>query len=140
MTPAIEPHLWTDDFPAMVEWYRSALGFDVAAWYPDEATATWCRLERGAASLMIALTPDPAALAPNQGYLAGVRSRVDGPGGPLSLYLHVENADAVLGDVAAAGTATGAGIVEEIWDAWWGGRQFSVADPDGNWWTVFQAG
>ena len=23
---------------------------------------------------------------------------------------------------------------------WWGGRQFTVADPEGNWWTVYEAG
>ena len=57
-----------------------------------------------------------------------------GPGGPLSLYLHTGDADAAY----AAAVGAGAEVIEEIWDAWWGGRQFTVADPDGNWWTVFQ--
>ena len=134
MSASIEPHLWTDDFESSVAFYRNALGFDVAAWYPDETTATWCRLRRGDAELMVAVTPDPDGLAPNQGYLAAVAERVGRPG-PLSLYLHVDDADAV----HAAATAAGARIVEEIWDAWWGGRQFTVADPDGNWWTVFRS-
>lgn len=135
MASSIEPHLWTDDFSSMVEWYRSVLGFEVTAWFPDEAAATWCRMQREEAALMIAVTPDPAGLPPGQDYLAAVSTRGAGPGGPLSLYLHVEDADAPYG---AAETA-GAEIVEPIWDAWWGGRQFTVADPDGNWWTVFRA-
>jgi uncharacterized glyoxalase superfamily protein PhnB len=133
--PGIEPHLWTDDFPRMVAWYREVLDFEVAAWYPDEATATWCRMRRGPAALMIAATPDPGALAPDQQHLAAMPARARGPGGPLSLYLHVEDADAVHAEARAAG----ADIIEDIWDAWWGGRQFTVVDPDGNWWTVFRS-
>jgi uncharacterized glyoxalase superfamily protein PhnB len=135
MTAGIEPHLWTATFGPMVNWYRNVLGFEVAAWYPDEQTATWCRLRRGEAALMIAAIPDPAGLAPNQGYLAEIPDRVAGAGGPVSLYLHVDDADAVHRSARDAG----ADVVEEIWDAWWGGRQFTLADPDGNWWTVFRS-
>jgi uncharacterized glyoxalase superfamily protein PhnB len=131
----IEPHLWTDHFIRAVDWYRSVLGFDVAAWFPDEEDATWCQLRRGEVSVMIAVTPDPAALAPNQGYLATVGERVDGTGAPMSLYLHVEEADAMY----ERATNAGAQVIEDIWDAWWGGRQFTLADPDGTWWTVFQS-
>ncbi|MCB2223801.1 MAG: VOC family protein [Actinobacteria bacterium] len=134
MTTPIEPHLWTADLGPMVAWYRDALGFQVEAWFPDEDAPTWCRMTRGDAALMIAVAPDPDALAPHQGYLAPVADRVAGPGGPLSLYLRVPSAD----DVYAGATAAGAKVIEDIWDAWWGGRQFTTADPDGNWWTVFQ--
>jgi len=129
----IEPHLWTLDFARAVEWYQAVLGFAVNAWFPDEEKPTWAQLQRGDAELMIAVAPDPADLAPHQGYLEPVAARVGG-GGPLSLYLTVDDADAVYADA----TAAGAEIVEDIWDAWWGGRQFTVADPDGNWWTVFR--
>jgi uncharacterized glyoxalase superfamily protein PhnB len=135
MASAIEPHLWTDRFAEMVDWYRTALGFEVGAWFPDEATATWCQLHHGEASLMIAVTPDPETLAPSQSYLAAVADRVQQGGSALSLYLRVDDADAIHALAVAAETER----IEEIWDAWWGGRQFTVADPDGNWWTVFQA-
>jgi len=134
MSTPIEPHLWTDRFADMVGWYRAVLGFEVAAWFPQEEGATWCQMTRGDAAVMLASAPDPDAMSPGQEYLGAIRPRVTGPGGPLSLYLHVEDADAVR---EAAGGA-GAEILEEIWDAWWGGRQFTVADPDGNWWTVFR--
>ena len=130
----IEPHLWTEDFSEMVAWYQSVLGFEVVAWFPDEDSATWCQLRRGDVELMIAVAPDPDTLSPGQGYLAMARDRVRAGGGAMSLYLRTPDADSAHQRAAEAG----ASVIEEIWDAWWGGRQFTVADPDGNWWTVFQ--
>jgi PhnB protein len=132
---AIEPHLWTQSLSSAVAWYRDVLGFEPSAWFPDESAPTWCQMRRGDVSLMIAAPPDPDQLADHQQYLRAVAPRLAAGGGPLSLYLHVDDVDAVHTSALAAG----ADIVEDIWDAWWGGRQFSVADPDGIWWTVFQA-
>lgn len=132
---AIEPHLWVNDFRRAVDWYQHVLGFEPVAWFPDEGSATWCQMRKGEASIMLAVTPDPAGLAPNQSYLAAVADRATGPGAPLSLYLHVDDADALHKKAIEAG----AEVIEEIWDAWWGGRQFTVVDPEGAWWTVFES-
>ncbi len=130
----IEPHIWVRDFASSVAWYRTVLGFEPAAWYPDEATATWCQLRRGDVQLMLAALPDPASIAPHQDYLHRLADRAAGPAGAVSLYLHVDDADAAYASVLAEGVRP----VEPIWNAWWGGRQFTVADPDGHWWTLFQ--
>jgi len=122
MTASIEPHLWFDDVHAGVEWYRSVLDFEIVSLFPDEGP-TWFQLQRDGAGVMIAVTPPATQSVDNQAYLAGVAPRLAGQGAPLSLYLHVDDAE----------------ILEPIWDAWWGGRQFTVADPVGTWWTVFQA-
>lgn len=106
----------------------------MTSWFPDEDGATWCQMKRGEASIMLAVVPEPTSLTVHQRYLADVAKRVDGPGGALSLYLRVESADAV----HASAEAVDAQVIEDIWDAWWGGRQFSVQDPDGTWWTVFE--
>ena len=135
MAASIEPHLWASDFRAAIAWYRRTLGFEAVAWSPDEETANWCQMRHGEASIMIAAVPDPAALPAGQGYLGGIAERVAGPGGPMSLYLRVDDADGLF----AMAQESGAEIIEQIWDAWWGGRQFTVADPDGNWWTAFQS-
>lgn len=131
---SLEPHLWFDDLTGGVEWYSSVLGFEIVNWYPDKKSATWCQLKRGDQRLMIAVTPPPAQTVGNQEFLKAVEERLAGEGSPLALYLHVENADEIH-DAAIAG---GAEIIEPLWDAWWGGRQFTVADPAGTWWTVFE--
>lgn len=132
----IEPHLWFDDFAEAVGWYRDVLGFEPVTWFPDEGNPTWCQLKRGEQPLMIANTPPPSQSLGNQSFLADVKTRLSGQGAPLSLYLHVEDVDVV----HEAAEAADAEIIEPIWDAWWGGRQFTLADPAGTWWTVFQPG
>jgi uncharacterized glyoxalase superfamily protein PhnB len=134
VTAPIEPHLWASDLEASIGWYRSVLGFEPVSRYPDEQAATWCQLARGAASIMLAVVPDASQLAEHQRYLQAVSERIGSSGAQLSLYLRVEDADAVH-RAAVAGSAQ---IIEDIWDAWWGGRQFTVVDPDGTWWTVFE--
>lgn len=130
--PAIEPHLWTDDLPGAVAWYEAALGFSVEATHPAEGEASWVRLRRGEAAVMIAITPPDRQAAGNQSYLAVVRDRLD-HGGPVAFYLGVADIDAAW----AAAARAGAEVLEELWDPWWGGRQFTVAGPDGVWWTLF---
>lgn len=125
----IQPHLWADDLDASISWHREVLGFEVTNSYP-EGQPTWVEMTRGTVAIMIANRP--SELAPNQEFLAGVVRRTDG--GAIALYLHVDSADAVYG----AAVEAGAEVVEEIWDAWWGGRQFSVMGPDNILWTVFQ--
>ncbi len=130
----IEPHLWVSNVKQSVAWYSDVLGFEPAQWFPDEASATWCQLERGDVQLMVAIVPEADELAANQQYMSAVGPRAAGPGGAMSLYLHVDDATAA----HEAAVAAGANIIEDLWDPWWGGRQFSVVDPDSNWWSVYQ--
>lgn len=132
----IEPHLWFDDFDEAVDWYTGVLGFEVTTWYPDESTATWCQMRRGDQPVMVAMTPPPEQSVGNQSYLADVEDRLKGPGAPLSLYLTVDNAERI----HSSAVELGAEIVEPLWEPWWGGRQFTVVDPVGTWWTVYEPG
>ncbi|MCP5035452.1 MAG: VOC family protein [Actinomycetia bacterium] len=129
----IEPHLWFDDLAAGVEWYRSVLGFSVTASHPEDSP-TWFKMEREGAAIMLAITPPPSQAVGGQQFLSSVAHRLKGEGAPMSLYLHVEDASAEH-DRAVAG---GGVVIEALWDAWWGGRQFTVEDPAGSWWTVFE--
>lgn len=135
MSTGIEPHLWVSDLSRSIAWYRDVLGLEAVNWYPEEDGATWCQMRRGQAEVMLAVAPKPESLAENQRYLAEVESRLEGPGGPLALYLHVGDA----GSLHESAVSRGATLIEDLWDPWWGGRQFTVADPDGNWWTVYES-
>lgn len=112
-------------------WYREVLGFDEDARYPAGDDPTWYRLCRGEVALMIARVPDDAQARDGQAYLRAVRGRTD-HGGPLALYLRVADVDGA----HRRASAGGATVLEEVWDPWWGGRQFTVEGPDGVWWTV----
>ncbi len=129
MAHSIEPHLWVRDLARAKAWYEG-LGFSEIQRNPLD-DPTWFQLGLGDVALMI--TVAPSEVAPNQQYLERVSSRM-GVGGPVSLYLHVDDADALYEKATSAGVSP----IEDIWDPWWGGRQFTVEDPDGNWWTIYQ--
>jgi len=128
-------HYWSKDVERLLAHYVDVLSFELAYRQPDVPPADFCILTLGGAQIMIARTPDAGMTdARNDGLLlAEVAPRIGRPG-PISVYIDIEDVDAQYDRVAAAG----ADIVEPIWDAPWGLRQFSVLDPDGNL-TTFHA-
>ncbi len=130
MARSIEPHLWVGDLAASKAWYES-LGFTELQRNPTE-DPTWFQLGLDEVRLMITIVP--TQFADNQRYLIEVGDRV-GNAGAISLYLHVDSADELYERAASAGIEP----IEDIWDPWWGGRQFTISDPDGNWWTIYQS-
>ena len=129
--PPLEPHLWCSDLAHSRRFYREALGFRCVASYPGDDNATWHRMRRGTVRLMIAARPDDRIATGEQAYLRDVRDRIGQPGA-ISLYLRVGD---VRHDLARC-RAFGANIIEPLWDPFWGGRQFTVRDPDGQLWTL----
>lgn len=126
----IEPHFWVSDPAAAVAFYTDALGFRVVSRFPADEP-TWFQLGRDAVRLMVARRPDPDRATGTQAYLREAAARTGTPGA-VSLYLGVDDVDAVL----AACERAGAELVEPVWEPFWGGRQFTVAAPEGHWWTV----
>ncbi len=129
--PPLEPHLWCDDLGHSRRFYEEALGFRCVASYPGDADATWHQMRRGAVRLMIAARPDDRIATGEQAYLLDIRDRI-GQSGAVSLYLRVDDARRDLDRCRSFG----AEIVEPLWDPFWGGRQFTVRDPDGQLWTL----
>lgn len=133
----VQIHYWSPDVERLLGHYVEVLGFDLIHRQPEVSPADFCILKLGEAQIMIG--SDPAALATlarqDQGVLEAVASRVGSPG-PISVYVAVDDIDAYHEELVARG----ADIVERIWDAPWGNRQFSVRDPDGNLTTFFAAG
>ncbi len=128
----IEPHLWSDNLHALVAFYTDALGFTLAGRNPDSDAYTWSRLTLGDAGLMIADRHDPEE-APTPGCkpLWEEIARRFGQPGAVTYYVPMPSTEAI-DALFARVTERGVKPLEPIWDAWWGMRQFSVADPDGN--------
>jgi uncharacterized glyoxalase superfamily protein PhnB len=132
----IQIHYWSEDVERLLEHYVGVLSFELVYRQPPGPPADFCILGLGDAKIMIARTPDiePMGSRNDVRLLEAVVPRIGCPG-PISVYVEVEDVDAYHGRVAAAG----AEVIEPIWDAPWGLRQFSVVDPDGNL-TTFHAG
>ena len=133
---AIQVHYWSEDVERLLEHYVGVLSFELVYRQPPDPPADFCILKLGDAKIMIAQPPDLEALGDrNDGrLLEAVGPRIGRPG-PISVYVEVEDVDAYHGRVAAAG----AEVIEPIWDAPWGLRQFSVLDPEGNLMTFHAA-
>ena len=132
---AVQIHYWSPDVERQLTHYTDVLSFDLVHRQPEGPPAEFCILRLGDAQIMIG--SNPAELA-EQGrddrvLLDTVAARVGHPGA-ISVYIGVEEIDAYHDRVRSRG----AEIVEPIWDAPWGLRQFSVRDPDGNLTTFFR--
>jgi uncharacterized glyoxalase superfamily protein PhnB len=123
----VEPHFFSDRLHELVGFYERALGFELAQRHPDGDDYTWCELTRGDVGLMFS-TPLGEAPAPGCVPLWEELSRRRGQPGDVITYLQIEDVD----ELYAQAKREGANVLEELWDAWWGTRQFTVADPDGN--------
>jgi uncharacterized glyoxalase superfamily protein PhnB len=125
----IEPHLWSADVPGLAAFWVDVLGFELAQRYPETDPMSWCQLARGQATVMIAAFHDPQkppheAAAP---LWKEVAARFGSPGAVVH-YVRVADVDQVYRQVTAAGVTP----LEALWDAWWGYREFTISDPDGN--------
>jgi uncharacterized glyoxalase superfamily protein PhnB len=109
------PSIRYKDAPAAIEWLCAAFGFKENAVYPNpDGTIAHAQLSFGNGMIMLGSVRDSGA--PN----------------PQDIYLIVNDADAVYVQAKAAGAA----IVQDIHSPDYGGRGFSVRDPEGHVWSI----
>lgn len=120
--PRIYPTFRFRDAAAMIDWLQKAFGFTVHNRYDTEdGDVSHAELAFGSAMIMCG-----QARADEYGKVVG------GPGeqGGKSLYLAVDDADALFDRASKAGAT----IVEGLTDRDYGSREFICADPEGNVW------
>jgi PhnB protein len=116
------PHLTLDDAAQTIDWYKKALG---------------------AEELMRGLGPDgkimhaELRIGNSHFYVNDVMMGSKGPkeygGSPASLWLYVDNSDALFNRAVGAGAT----VQMPIDDQFWGDRAGAVADPAGyTWWIA----
>ena len=122
-TQTIFPAMRYRDAPAAIEWLGRAFGFERHQVIDDPGGAiAHAELRLGDALIMLGSVRPPETA----GY-----SAVAPPPGSASLYVVVEDPDAVCARAAEAG----ADIVAEPYDTDYGSREFTARDLDGNVWS-----
>ena len=111
----VYPALRYRDAHAAIRWLEKVLGFDAAAVYPgeDNAVAHAQLAFEGGLVMLGSATPNVDV-------------------GAVGVYLVTDDVDAV----HARATSAGAEFVQELAEMDYGGREFTVRDPEGNSWSV----
>ena len=112
---SVSPALTVSDLQASLTWYRDVVGFVVGDEWKHEGKLMGVSLKAGAAQLYL-----------NQDDGAKGRDRKKGEGFRLHLST-VQDVDRLAADIKQRGGA----LDSEPADMPWGGRAFSLTDPDG---------
>ena len=114
----LTPNIMVEDVNQTVEWYRTVLGFAVAATVPDEGTLSWAMLTHGEVALMF---QSRASLT--EEYPVFQDRKI---GGALTFYVDVEDVQGWYDRVEGPAT-----IVTRMHDTFYGSREFAFLDCNG---------
>ena len=122
---SLVPCLRYRDVPAAIDWLCEHFGFERHLVVPDEQGGiAHAQLRHGSSMLMLGSVAD-------SDYGRQMRQPDDAGGCTQSLYLVVDDADALY----ARALAGGARVVIDIRDEDYGGRGFTCRDPEGHLWS-----
>ncbi|MEX4009581.1 VOC family protein [Neoaquamicrobium sediminum] len=120
--PRIYPTFRFRDAAAMIDWLRDAFGFTVKARYEDDkGVVGHAELALGSSIIMCGQAQED-----EYGTIVGQ----PGDQGGKSLYIAVDDVDALFEQVRKAGAA----IEQGLTDRDYGSREFICRDPEGNVW------
>ena len=121
----ITPQLTLDNAAQAIDWYKKALGAEELgrAVGPD-GKIMHAELRVGDSLFML-----------NDAMMEGKGPKAYG-GSPASLWVYVEDADALFNRAVAAGAQVGAGPMGKMADQFWGDRCGMFTDPHGYRWTI----
>ena len=121
--PKVFPTLVYEDGPAAIRFLVEALGFEQTALYPGET-------EGSIAHAQLSWPPGGAVM------LSSGRGADDEFGDlanrTMSVYLVSDDPDGLF----ARAERAGAKVIRPLEDAGYGSRGFSIADPEGNLWSI----
>lgn len=119
--PRIYPTFRCRDPAAVIDWLCDTVGFTVLARHPAEGEVAHAELALGPSIVMLG-----AAREDDYGRMVGA----PGQDGGKSLYVAVDDVDALHDRVVASGAA----IEQGLTDRDYGSREFICRDPEGNLW------
>jgi len=121
----LTPHLILDDAARAIDWYKKALGaVEVMRSAGPDGKIMHAELRIGDSLIML------------NDEMGGGKSAKARGGSPMSLWVYVEDADALFDRAVAAGGTVPEGPMGQIADQFWGDRAGSIVDPHGYHWTI----
>lgn len=119
----VTPYLIVKDAAPAIEFYKQAFGAKELMRMPGpDGRISHAELQIGDSRLMLA----------SEFPQMGARSAESIGGTPVTLFLYVEDVDAL----AAQATAAGATVLMPVQDMFWGDRYGKLADPFGHRWDI----
>src|SRR6185503_3273568 len=116
----VTPQLTLDDAAKAIDWYKKALGAEeVARALGPDGKVMHAEIRIGDSRIMM-----------NDAMGGGKGPKAFG-GSPASLWLYVEDCDALFKRATAAGAQVFGGAMGQIQDQFWGDRTGTVTDPHG---------
>jgi PhnB protein len=121
----VTPHLILDNAAKAIEWYRQALGAEeVTRAVGPDGRIMHAEIRIGDSLIML------------NDEMGGGKSPKAIGGSPASLWLYVEDCDALFNRAVAAGAQAAPGPMGKMADQFWGDRSGTVTDPHGYTWTI----
>src|SRR4051812_33219840 len=121
----ITPQLTLDNAVEAIDWYKKALGAEETsrAAGPD-GRIMHAEIRIGDSLIML------------NDEMGGGRSARTIGGSPASLWIYVEDCDALFNRAVAAGATVSPGPMGQMMDQFWGDRSGTFTDPHGYKWTI----
>jgi PhnB protein len=122
---SVTPQLTLDDAAKAIDWYKRALGAEeLGRMEGPDGKIAHAVLRIGDSRIML-----------NDEMGGGKSARALG-GSPVSMYVYVDDADAVFNRAVAAGGKV-SGAMGQMADQFWGDRAGTITDPHGlTWWIA----
>ena len=121
----VTPHLTFDNAAPAIEWYKKALGAEeVSRHVGPDGKIMHAELRIGDSRIML-----------NDAMMGGKGPLALG-GSPVSMWVYVENCDALFDRAIAAGGQVYKGEMGRMQDQFWGDRSGTFSDPFGYQWTI----
>src|SRR5512141_2755218 len=121
----VTPALVLDGAAAAIDWYRKALGAEeVTRAVGPDGKIMHAEIRIGDSLIMV-----------HDGMGDAKGPRAFG-GSPASLWLYVNDCDALFNRAVAAGAQVPSGPMGQLMDQFWGDRTGTIIDPQGYRWTI----
>jgi len=121
----VTPHLIMSDASSALDWYKKALGAEIVSRSPGpDGKIMHAEIRVGNSLIML-----------NDEMGGGKSARALG-GSPVSLWVYVDDCDALFKQAVAAGATVPPGPMGQPADQFWGDRCGGLIDPEGYTWTI----